>query len=50
VFVGWRAFNSWKDTQTINIIGHADLNSTRTADWNWYWSEGCNAVINYQVK
>ena len=47
-YINGGAFAYWTASQTINIQGHANHQSTINAGWNdnWY-DESCNAVINY---
>jgi uncharacterized repeat protein (TIGR02543 family) len=45
-FIGDHAFNYWVISQTINIRGHASLQSANDA-WGAYWLTSCNATIKY---
>jgi len=41
------AFAQWTSSQTINIQGHANRQSTINAGWDNDWDTGCNATIIY---
>ena len=45
--VGNSAFWNWTASQTINIAGHANRQSTISTGWSTTWDDNCNAVIKY---
>jgi len=54
-YIGFMAFENWNSSQTINIEGHANRQSTITAEWNDNWDTfvgdlgGSGGVtVNYQ--
>jgi len=47
-WVGYLAFDRWTSSQTITIEGHADRDSTISADWPEEWDENCDAKIEYE--